>query len=33
MHPVELYGTGEDLKWCRGKFRELLEWALKRVRP
>jgi len=27
-HPVERYGTTEDLAWCRGKFRELLEWAL-----
>jgi len=27
-NPVELYGMKEDLEWCRGKFRELLEWAL-----
>ena len=26
-HPVEVYGTAEDLEWCRGKLQELLAWA------
>ena len=26
-HPVERYGTEDDLAWCRAKFAKLLEWA------
>lgn len=26
-HPVERYGTENDLQWCQTKFQELLAWA------
>jgi len=26
-HPVERYGTEDDLRWCQAKFQELVAWA------